>query len=320
MHNIIVTGGSGFIGRHLVKKLSRENYKVTVIDRLADTDGKSGDSPYVKNGVTYYRADIRDYDVMDRIFAKENARSCVHLAALISVADSVRDPASTIDVNINGTANVLRACSEHGIQNYVFASTGAAYGEPKQFPIVEEHVLDPLSPYGASKVAGEVLAASYRNCGKIPNCTSLRFFNVYGEGQSAAYAGVITVFADRLSKGLAPIINGDGLQTRDFVFVEDVANAVMLAVEAGDKKGLSGRFNIATGRSVTINELARTMIRIFGLDLEPQHREALLGDVRYAQVDISAAKKALGYAPQASLEESLASMLAPRVKGLAQPA
>lgn len=319
MQSIIVTGGSGFIGRHLVRKLSRENYRVTIIDKLADTNGNAPDQPHVKNGVTYYRSDIRDSNVIDKIFAREKPHSCVHLAALISVADSVRDPASTIDVNINGTANVLHACSEYGVQNYVFASTGAAYGEPKQFPIVEEHVLDPLSPYGASKVAGEMLAASYRNCGKIPNCTSLRFFNVYGEGQSAAYAGVITVFADRLSKGLAPVINGDGLQTRDFVFVEDVANAITLAVEAGDKKGLSGRFNIATGRSVTINELAKTMIRIFGLKLEPVHREALVGDVRHAQVDISAARRALGYAPQASLEEALASMLAPRVQSMAHP-
>lgn len=319
MQSIIVTGGSGFIGRHLVRKLSRENYRVTVIDKLADTNGNAPDQPHVKNDITYYRSDIRDSNVIDRIFAREKPRSCVHLAALISVADSIRDPASTIDVNINGTANVLHACSEHGVQNYVFASTGAAYGEPKQFPIVEEHVLDPLSPYGASKVAGEVLAASYRNCGKIPNCTSLRFFNVYGEGQSAAYAGVITVFADRLSKGLAPVINGDGLQTRDFVFVEDVANAITLAVEAGDKKGLSGRFNIGTGRSVTINELAKTMIRIFGLKLEPVHRGALIGDVRYAQVDISAARRALGYAPQASLEEALAAMLAPRVQSMAHP-
>lgn len=320
MHNIIVTGGSGFIGSHLVKKLIRENYKVTVIDRLAEVDGNAPDQPHAKNGVTYYRADIRDLDVLNRIFARENARSCVHLAALISVADSVKDPASTIDVNINGTANVLAACSEHRVNNYVFASTGAAYGEPRQFPITEEHVLDPLSPYGASKVAGESLAASYRNCGKIPNCTSLRFFNVYGEGQSAAYAGVITVFADRLSKGLAPMINGDGLQTRDFVFVEDVANAITLAIEAGEKRGLSGRFNVATGRSITINELAKAMIKIFGLDLEPMHREALAGDVRFAQVDISKTRNALGYSPQSALEDALAEMLRSKVKSVASPA
>jgi UDP-glucose 4-epimerase len=311
MHSIIVTGGSGFIGRHLVKRLGRGDYRVVVIDRLADANGGSGDRPFVKNGVTYYRADIRDWDTMNRIFAKEKAQSCVHLAALISVADSVKDPASTIDVNINGTANILRACAENKVQNYVFASTGAAYGEPKQFPITEEHPLDPLSPYGASKVAGEVLAASYRNCGKMPNCTSLRFFNVYGEGQSAAYAGVITVFADRLSKGLPPMINGDGLQTRDFVYVDDVANAVTLAVEAGEKKGLSGRFNVATGRSITINELAGHMIKIFGLDLKPVNREELKGDVRYAQVDISKAKKTLGYSPSAKLEDALAEMLRP---------
>jgi UDP-glucose 4-epimerase len=318
MHNIIVTGGSGFIGRHLVKKLiDAGGYNVVVIDRLAKGDGSQ---PVVENGVSYYKADIRDGAAMARIFAREKPVSCVHLAALISVADSVKDPASTIDVNINGTAGILHACSEHGVKNFVFASTGAVYGEPKKFPIAEEHLLDPLSPYGASKVAGEMLAASYRHCSKIPNATSLRFFNVYGQGQSAAYAGVITKFAERLSKGLAPVINGDGLQTRDFVYVNDIAAGIMLAVKAGDERGLSGTFNLATGRSISINELAKNMVKIFGLDLEPEYGPEREGDVKFAQVDISRAKDALGYSPAGKLEEVLAELLKPQVQSLQLPA
>lgn len=310
---VIVTGGSGFIGRHLVRMLALSGYRVAVIDRVAPAGDRPGEPFVGKDGVAYYRADIRDRRAVDRIFKGVQPASCVHLAALISVAESVKDPLSTIDVNVNGTASVLQACADHGVRNYVFASTGAAYGEPVQFPITEQHPLVPTSPYGASKVAGEMLAVSYRNCGKIPNATSLRFFNVYGVGQSAAYAGVITAFANRLSKGLPPVIYGDGLQTRDFVYVEDVARAVMLAMEAGERKGLSGTFNVATGRSVSINELARGMIGIFGADFEPVYEPERPGDIKYAQVDISATRKALGYSPRGRLEGVLKDMLAPQV-------
>lgn len=314
-NNIIVTGGSGFIGRHLVRLLARSGYdRVVVLDRVAPAGGEPG-RPFVDKdtGVAYYRADIRDRAAVDRIFRGEQPASCVHFAALISVAESVKDPMSTIDVNINGTASVLQACADHGVRNYVFASTGAAYGEPVKFPISEDHPLLPTSPYGATKVAGEMLATSYRNCGKIPNATSLRFFNVYGVGQSAAYAGVITAFANRLSRGLRPVIYGDGLQTRDFVYVEDVARAVVLAIEAGESRGLSGTYNVATGRSVSINELALQMIKIFGFDFEPVYEPERAGDIKYAQVDISAARKALGYSPEGRLEVVLKDMLAPQV-------
>ncbi|WP_337862416.1 SDR family NAD(P)-dependent oxidoreductase [Nitrososphaera sp.] len=308
---IIVTGGSGFIGSHLVKKLKQDGYQIAVIDRAAR--GGSAGRPLVQDdGVSYYRADIRDAAAINAIFAQEKPDSCVHLAALISVAESVKDPASTLDVNVNGTANVLDACSAHGVANYVFASTGAVYGEPKQFPIKEEHPLDPLSPYGASKVAGEMLAAAYRNCKKIENAISLRFFNVYGVGQSPAYAGVITRFAERLSQGLPPLINGDGMQTRDFVHVDDIAKGITLALKAAGDRGLSGTFNLATGHSITINELARQMIKVFGVDVTPVYREEQKGDVRYAQVDISQAQGKLGYLPAGKLEEALAEMFRPQ--------
>lgn len=285
-------------------------FNVIVVDSLVNPNSIGG------GGSSFYKTDIRDKQAMVDIIRKEKVESCVHLAALISVADSVREPAATIDVNINGTASLLAACSECRVRNFVFASTGAVYGEPKIFPIQEEHVLDPLSPYGASKVAGEALAASYANCGKIASAVSLRFFNVYGEGQSAAYAGVITKFAENLSKNLPPIIYGDGLQTRDFVYVGDVANAIALALEAASN-GVSGAYNVATGRSITIKDLARAMTDIFELDLDPVYEDERKGDVKFAKVDITKTRKSLGYAPQGKLEDMLAALMEPRISKMA---
>lgn len=311
MKNILVTGGGGFIGRHLVRKMRDKAFNVVVVDNLVNPNSIALQIP------SFYKVDVRNKQALVDILKKEKIESCIHLAALISVADSVRDPSSTIDVNINGTASLLEACSECKVGNVVFASTGAVYGEPKQFPIREEHVLDPLSPYGASKVAGEALAASYVNCGKMASAISLRFFNVYGEGQSAAYAGVITKFADTLSKKMPPVIYGDGLQTRDFVYVGDVANAIVHALEATDNN-VSGAFNVATGRSITINDLAKIMIDIFGLDLETVYEDERKGDVKFAQVDISKAEESLGYASTVKLGDMLRTLMKPRIDNVAR--
>lgn len=291
--------------------MKEKGFNVIVVDSLVNPNSISGE------GSSFYKKDVRDKQAMVDIIKKEKVESCIHLAALISVADSVREPAATIDVNVNGTASLLEACSECRVRNFVFASTGAVYGEPKKFPIQEEHVLDPLSPYGASKVAGEALAASYANCSKIASAISLRFFNVYGEGQSAAYAGVITKFAENLSKNLPPVIYGDGLQTRDFVYVGDVANAIILALEAA-ANDVSGAYNVATGRSITINDLARTMTDIFELDLDPVYEDERKGDVKFAKVDISKTRRSLGYAPQGKLEDMLATLMEPRISKMAR--
>jgi UDP-glucose 4-epimerase len=302
MRNIAITGGRGFIGSHLVDHLASKGYSPIIIDNLSNSTSSSW------KGFTrhrFYEADIRDKDIMKKIFEKENIDTCIHLAALISVVDSVRDPVPTLDVNINGTVSVLQACASNRVNNFVLASTGAIYGEPKTLPIRENDAVSPMSPYGASKISAEMIADSYMNCSKIKNATSLRFFNVYGERQSDAYAGVIKIFAERLSTGLPPVIRGDGEQTRDFVFVGDIVRAICLAAE---NETVNGSFNIATGTNITINKLAKVMIKIFGADVEPEYIEPNSGEVRAALVDITKARQKLGYEPTHSLEYWLKAM------------
>jgi UDP-glucose 4-epimerase len=319
MNQVLVTGGAGFIGQHLLKRLSQLDCKITVIDNLSngnenfqnDNISKSDNS---NNNISFHKEDIRNkYSILD-IFKRERIDTCIHLAARISVSDSITNPYDTLDVNIRGTLNVLEACSNNKVKNFVFASSAAAYGEPKKLPISEDHVLDPLSPYGASKVAGEVLVSSYGNFGKIQNAISLRFFNVYGEGQTLEYAGVITKFAERLSKGLRPIIYGDGQQTRDFVSVNDVVNAIQLAAESENKISSSTSlaahvFNVASGKSISINDLAKAMIRISALDLEPVYEEERKGEIKYAAVDTTRSKSILGFVSKEELEPGLKQLM-----------
>ena len=257
------------------------------------------------NGVSFYAEDIRNKDALIDIFKDEEIDTCVHLASKISVQESITNPGDTIDVNIKGTFNVLEACSNTNVKNLVFASSSTVYGEPKTLPISEKEQLDPLSPYGASKIAGEALVASLKNTGKIQNAVSIRIFNVFGEGQSFGYAGVITKFAERLSASLPPVIYGDGNQTRDFVFVDDVVSAIILSAGAADKiqeersssspSSYAHILNVGTGRALKIRDLAQMMIKIFDLDLEPVFAESRRGDIVNSLADISRLKIVLGF-------------------------
>jgi UDP-glucose 4-epimerase len=302
MNQILITGGAGFIGQHLLKRLSQLNCKVTVIDNLSNAKKN-----FQNTNIPFHKADIRNKDSILDIFECEKIDTCVHLAAKTNVSDSIANPFETLDINIKGTLNVLDACCKNRVDNFVFASSAAAYGEPKKLPISEDHILDPVSPYGASKVAGEVLVSSYRNFGNIQNAISLRFFNVYGEGQTLEYAGVITKFAERLSKGLRPIIHGDGQQTRDFVSVKDVVNAIVLAMKSSSPE--AHVFNIASGKSIRISELAKTMNRISGLDLEPLYEEERKGDIKYTLADTTRARSILGFAAKEELEDGLEQLM-----------
>jgi UDP-glucose 4-epimerase len=229
IESILVSGGMGFIGRHLIEKLRKEEYcsKIIIIDNLSNAQAFSKNviSSNTEPKIKFYKADIRDKSTVSDIIKHEKIDACVHLAAKMSVEESVRNPEEVVGVNIQGTLSMLEACSQNNVKTFLFASSAAVYGHAKVLlPIPEDHVLEPLSPYGATKVAGESLVNSYKNCGKIKNAIILRFFNVYGEGQNKEYAGVITNFADRLSTGLPPVIYGDGRQTRDFVSVDDVTH------------------------------------------------------------------------------------------------
>ena len=271
------------------------------------------------NDASIYVEDIRNKESLIEIFKTEEIDTCIHLASKISVPDSITNPGSTIDVNIKGTFNVLEACSKVDVKNFVFTSSSAVYGEATVLPISEVQQLDPLSPYGASKIAGEALVSSFKNIGKIQNGVSLRMFNVFGEGQSSEYAGVITKFAERLSARLPPVLYGDGNQIRDFIFVDDVVNAIVLSAWIADKKqekksssypsSYGCILNVGTGKAIKIRDLAYMMIKIFNLDLEPIYLEPRRGDIVNSLADISRLETVLGFVPSREIVPSLKQML-----------
>jgi UDP-glucose 4-epimerase len=288
---ILITGGAGFIGRHLVKRLlENPDARITIVDNLC-SGNKEPRSDASKERFTFYKEDIRNREAIMDIVRQEGTDSCVHLAAKISVAESIANPFETIDVNVNGTLSVLEACALNNVTSFIFASSAAVYGDANVLPIAEDSILDPLSPYGASKVAGESLVASYRHSGKLKTNVSLRFFNVYGKGQSAEYAGVITKFANNLSEGLPPTIYGDGDQSRDFVHVDDVVDAIMLALY----KDVSGTVNIGTGKPITINRIARMMIEAYGAHFDPIYTEPQKGDIMHSLANVEKSKRLFGF-------------------------
>ena len=270
-----------------------------------------------KTDLTYYAADIRDRDAIVNIFQHERADICVHLAAKISVAESIKNPQETMDINVNGTLNVLEACHRSGVDSFVFASSAAVYGDVKKLPISEDESLKPLSPYGTSKMLAEQHILSYKQSRKIKNTISLRIFNVYGSGQTSE-ADVITKFVKRLSIGQPPIINGDGMQTRDFISVEDVADAIISSTtsmkDVGDKSTtLAPVFNVGTGKPTSINELVQKMIEIFGLDLQPIYKEKMEAEkeILISYADVTRAKKTLNFVAKKSIEKGLRELIEP---------
>jgi UDP-glucose 4-epimerase len=275
LKRVIITGGNGFVGRHLVKKLlTNKQCSVVVVANTSNLmDRRLQETETMP--LTFYAADIRDREAITNIFRDEEADTCVHLAAKLSVADSIKKPDETTDINLKGTLNVLEACHNSGVKNFVFASSAAVYGDVNELPISEDQTLRPLSPYGSSKMLAEQHVLSYKKLKKIQNTISLRIFNVYGPGQSSE-SGVITKFARRLSKRLPPVIYGDGNHTRDFISVDDVADAILLSIKAMEEPKNSHNynfsspvFNIGTGTATSIKELAQKMISISGLKLAP---------------------------------------------------
>jgi len=288
-----VTGGAGFIGSHLVKALVKAGHQVRVLDNLFT--GSIENLADVLNTIEFVRGDVRDYGTVES--AVRSVDAVVHLAALIDVAESVEKPDLYFDVNVRGTYNVVKASRSAG--TFVFASSSAVYGEPIRVPIPEDHPLMPKSPYAASKVSGEAFVQAFANqYGFRP--VILRLFNVYGPKQSRAYAGVIIEFIRRVSRGEPPVIFGDGEQTRDFIHVSDVVEAIMLSFRNEEARGV---FNIGSGEGITINHLASLILKLMGREnLKPIYAQSRPGDIRNSVADITKAKRKLGFNPKVELK------------------
>lgn len=302
---VLVTGGAGFIGNHLVDALVKEQYGVIVLDDLS-SGAFENVKQYLANGVTFINGDVRDKQVV--IEALKDVDAVFHFAAVTSVPYSVRNPSVTYDVNVLGTMNLLEACLHMDVKKFVFASSCALYGEAEYLPIDEKHPANPVSPYALSKLEAEKCCAKFFEMYGL-KMSILRLFNVYGSRQRwNQYSGVITSFIQRLRQKRPPIIYGNGEQTRDFVHVNDVVQACMLVL---GNEGLAGQtFNVGTGESTSVNWLARLLTQIFGHEgIVPLYKGCKVGDLRHSYADMNKAKEVLGYRAKTSLKEGLLTLV-----------
>ena len=287
----VVTGGAGFIGSHITKKLVECGDIVTVVDNM--NTGKEENLESVKDKINFVRGDILDIDLLDGI--TKDADGVFHQAALASVQDSFDEPDKYHHVNVNGTENILKLSKKHGFK-VVYASSSSVYGNPIRIPIKESDEKNPINPYAETKLQKEDLAIRYSEMGV--KVIGLRYFNVFGKRQSKEYAGVLKLFLERISQELPPKINGDGTQFRDFVHVQDVVNANIMSM---DNDIASGFFNVGTNTSITILELAKNIIEYSGLDIEPIFKPALTGDVHGTIANIDLIRKEIGWKPSIML-------------------
>lgn len=296
----LVTGGAGFIGSHLVEGLLQQGFGVRVLDDFSS--GHEENLASVRERIELLHGDVRDADALARAVA--GADVVFHQAAIASVPRSVAEPFETHDVNLNGTVRVLEAARGAGVRRVVFAASAAIYGEGGELPKHEEMPPAAASPYALQKYAGECYCAFFSHFHGLET-VSLRYFNVYGPRQSpgSAYASVIPLFVEACLHGEMARIDGDGEQTRDFVFVGDVVRANLLAADA---PGVSGTtINVASGRSTSVNELLMTIQDITGIHVPPKHSEARPGDVRHSLADVARARDLLGFESQTTLQEGL---------------
>jgi len=301
---IFVTGGAGFIGRHLAKQLLNSANKVTIYDNFKNSS-QDNISHLLKNGASLVKGDVTDFALLSKSLADFD--SVIHLAADTDVQQSIKFPEKTNYVNVTGSVNLLRACVAKKVKNIVNASSAAVYGNPKDLPLCENSQIVPLSPYGASKLAVEHYMQAFSHSFAL-NCINLRIFNVYGKGQSNSYAGVITKFMEKIANNKPLVIFGDGTNTRDFVSVDDVVQSIQNAIaKIEGKKG--DYYNIASSNYTTINDLANLMITISGKTLPIEHTEPKSGDIHHSQASIKLATKELRYSPKIQLKKGLEMLL-----------
>ena len=287
-----VTGGAGFIGSHLVNYLIKEGHSISVIDNLSY--GKKQNLAEVYDQIKFYQEDIRDFEALKKIL--KNVDGVFHQAALTVVQDSLKKPQEYQDVNVSGTENIFKLAKEHGLK-VVFASSSSVYGHKENMPIRENAERKPINPYGKTKLDDEYLFEKYSNLGV--SIIGLRYFNIFGKGQTLAYSGVITKFLDRIRESKPPIIFGDGSQIRDFVFVGDVVRANLTCM---NNKSSNFLINIGSGKATSILQLANMIIGFSDLSLQAIFQEPQKGDIHKSHADIDSAKKLLKWEPKTELK------------------
>ena len=297
----LVTGGAGFIGSHLVAGLLKQGTRVRVLDDLStgmtENFGGFAEAPEFTHGT------VTDLDALRK--ATVGVSVVYHLAAMASVAKSLEDPLGCHAVCASGTLNLLEAARANGVRRIVYAGSSSAYGKASDPAGQSETTpLNPLSPYAAAKLAGEHYLEAFAESYGIET-VRLRFFNIFGPRQRAdsPYSGVIAIFVGLLTQGKTPVVHGDGLQARDFVYVENCVQAIL---KAGSVPGISGRvYNVGTGKSVTVLELIETLNMVMGTAITPQHGAARTGDVRFSTAKIDRIRADLAYEPTVDFEEGL---------------
>jgi UDP-glucose 4-epimerase len=298
---VLVTGGAGFIGSHLVDRLVDEGFGVRVLDDLSSCSLANIQGHVDAGRVEFVQGDVRDSELVDDCVCGEGY--VVHLAAVVSVPFSMANPELTFKTNVGGTVNLLAAGARARVRRFVFASSCAVYGDPEYLPVDETHRVLPLSPYAESKLAGERHASSF--CAReLLQCVALRFFNVYGPRQVMNdYSGVISRFVDFARRGQPLTVYGDGSATRDFVYVADVVEAIMRCLRRQEAAGEV--FNVGTGKPTTVDELAKTVLELTGSSSPVSYGEARAGDILQSYADVAKARRLLGFRAETSLRDGL---------------
>jgi nucleoside-diphosphate-sugar epimerase len=303
--HFLITGGAGFIGSHLAEKLNESGHKITILDNLSSGHRRNIESLLGPN-VQFVEGDIRDRDLVYRLMA--DCDGAFHLAALVSVPQSISHPDDSFTINLQGTLNLFEASRGQKQQKIVFASSAAIYGDVQQQPIKEECRDIPLSPYGLHKWMCEEQAKLYFQLYAVRS-VGLRFFNVFGPRQdpSSPYSGVISIFIDRILKRQPATIYGDSTQNRDFVYVGDVVQALIKSMNCTNSEFKA--YNVGQGSSITVSSLWETLCGIAEVELVPNHGPARSGEIHTSLADISAIGRDLGYKPETNLEEGLKRVL-----------
>jgi UDP-glucose 4-epimerase len=296
---VVITGAAGFIGSNLAQELASDN-NIILIDDLSTGYLTNIEDIIDKSNVTFIEGSITDLGILQKIF--KGVDYVFHEAAISSVPKSIKDPIRSNEVNINGTLNVLVAAKENSVKKIVYASSSSVYGDTPTLPKTEDMLPCPLSPYAVSKLTGEYYCQVFTRNYNL-STISLRYFNVYGLRQDSSneYAAVIPKFITNVLNDKSPVIYGAGKQTRDFVFIDDIVNANISAAE----QEATGIFNIASGKCISINDLAKSVIKICKKNLNLVYKTPRSGDIRHSSADISKAKKKLHYEPRFNLTEGL---------------